>query len=112
MMLGVWAALSAALAIGAVAFGAHGVANPEAGEWLRIGGLYQLIHAVAVITVMQTARRPATLMLVGAAIFAFSLYAIGLGAPRWIGTAAPMGGMVLIGSWLWVALTFFTRSRD
>ena len=46
-MIAVLAALSAALAIGAGAFGAHGAASPQAAEWLRTGGLYQLIHAVA-----------------------------------------------------------------
>ena len=38
-MIAIWACLSAALAIGAGAFGAHGVADSKAAEWLRTGGL-------------------------------------------------------------------------
>jgi len=49
MMLLALGALSAALAIGAGAFGAHGAASPQAAEYLRLGGMYQLIHAVAVV---------------------------------------------------------------
>ena len=40
------AALSGAMAIAAGAFGAHR-AEGAAVEWLRTGGHYQLIHAVA-----------------------------------------------------------------
>jgi uncharacterized membrane protein YgdD (TMEM256/DUF423 family) len=39
-MIAILAALSAALAIAAGAFGAHGAASPQAAEWLRTGGLY------------------------------------------------------------------------
>jgi len=107
-MIGFLAALSAALAIAAGAFGAHGASSPQAAEWLRTGGLYQLIHAVAAIALMQgglvqAARMPALLMLVGAAIFAFTLYAMALGAPRWFGAITPIGGTLLIGAWLWAA---------
>ena len=72
-MIAILACLSAALAIGAGAFGAHGVADPKAAEWLRTGGLYQLVHAVAALAVVGTARGAAALMLAGATIFAVSL---------------------------------------
>ena len=106
MTLAFWAALSAALAIAAGAFGAHGASSQQAAEWLRTGGLYQLIHAVAAIALMQAARTPAILMLVGAAIFAGALYLMALGAPRWLGAITPIGGSVLIAAWLWAAWLF------
>ena len=106
MTLAFWAALSAALAIAAGAFGAHGASSQQAAEWLRTGGLYQLIHAVAAIALMQAARTPAILMLVGAAIFAGTLYLMALGAPRWLGAITPIGGGVLIAAWLWAAWLF------
>jgi uncharacterized membrane protein YgdD (TMEM256/DUF423 family) len=106
MTLAFWAALSAALAIAAGAFGAHGASSQQAAEWLRTGGLYQLIHAVAAIALMQAARTPAILMLVGAAIFAGTLYLMALGAPRWLGAITPIGGSVLIAAWLWAAWLF------
>jgi uncharacterized membrane protein YgdD (TMEM256/DUF423 family) len=99
-----WAALSAALAIAAGAFGAHGASStPHAAEWLRTGGLYQLVHAVAAIAIMNSARAPAILMLIGAAIFAGTLYAMALGAPRWFGAITPIGGSAMIAAWLWAA---------
>ena len=42
------AGLSGAMAVAAGAFGAHG-ASGEAAEWLKTGGHYQLIHAVAAL---------------------------------------------------------------
>ena len=108
-MMAVLACLSAAMAIGAGAFGAHGVADVKAAEWLRTGGLYQLIHAVAAIAIMGVARGAAMLMLAGAAIFAVTLYAMALGAPRWLGAVTPIGGTMMIAGWLWAAWQF-TRS--
>lgn len=106
-MIGFLACLSAALAIGAGAFGAHGVADPKAVEWLRTGGLYQLIHAVAAIAIMGVARGAAALLLAGAAIFALTLYAMALGAPKWLGAITPIGGTLMILGWLWAAWSFY-----
>lgn len=108
-MIAVLACLSAALAIGAGAFGAHGVTDPKAAEWLRTGGIYQLIHAVAALAVMGVARGAAMLMIGGAAIFALSLYAMALGAPRWLGAVTPVGGVLMIAGWLWAAWLFGQR---
>ena len=108
-MIAVLAAVSAALAIGAGAFGAHGVSDPKAVEWLRTGGTYQLIHAVAAIAIMGVARGAAVLLLIGAAIFALTLYAMALGAPRWLGAITPIGGVLMIGGWLWAAWQFGQR---
>lgn len=101
------AALSAALAIAAGAFGAHAAPSAQAAEWLRTGGLYQMVHAVAAIAILSFARGPAVLMLVGAAVFAGTLYAMALGAPRWFGAITPIGGALLIGAWLWTAWLAF-----
>lgn len=103
MTIGILAALSAALAVAAGAFGAHAAAGEQQAEWLRTGGLYQLIHAVAAIAIMGTARGPALVLLAGSALFAVTLYAMALGAPRWFGAITPIGGTLLIGGWLWAA---------
>lgn len=108
-MIAIFACLSAALAIGAGAFGAHGVTNPKAVEWLRTGGLYQLVHAVAALAILGIARGAAALMLGGAAIFAFTLYAMALGGPKWLGAVTPIGGVLMIAGWLWAAWTFGQR---
>ncbi len=107
MSIGVFAAVSAAIAVAAGAFGAHGAAGQQEAEWLRTGGLYQLIHAVAAIAIMGFARGPAIMLLVGAAIFAATLYAMALGAPRWLGAVTPIGGGLLIIGWLWACWLYW-----
>lgn len=103
------AAVSAAIAIGFSAFGAHGAANAQAAEWLRTGGLYQLIHAVAVVALVASpggsgsTNGPSILLLIGSALFAATLYAMAFGAPRWLGAITPIGGLLMILGWLWLA---------
>lgn len=99
------AGLSGAMAVAAGAFGAHG-AEAKAAEWLRTGGLYQLIHAVAAVAALgHGARGPAWLFLAGGLVFGGSLYLMALGAPRWFGAITPIGGALMIGGWLWLAWT-------
>jgi uncharacterized membrane protein YgdD (TMEM256/DUF423 family) len=101
------AALSAAIAVAAAAFGAHG-ATGQAAELLRTGGLYQLTHAIAVIGVLALGGRrgAAALLLGGSLLFAFSLYGLAGGAPHWTGAITPFGGLGMIAGWLWLALRF------
>ncbi|MGE7204442.1 DUF423 domain-containing protein [Sphingomonas sp. NPDC019816] len=102
-ILAVLAALSGAIAIAAGAFGAHR-AEGAAVEWLRTGGHYQLIHAVAALVALKwDARGPAWAFVLGSAIFAGTLYAMAVGAPRWFGAITPIGGTILIAGWLWFA---------
>ena len=97
------AALSGAMAVGAGAFGAHG-GSGDAREWLRTGGQYQLIHAVAALVAMRLeARGPAWLFVAGGLVFAGSLYLMAVGAPKWLGAVTPVGGLMLIVGWVWLA---------
>ena len=99
----VLAALSGAVAVGAGAFGAHGASGQAAG-WLKTGGEYQLIHAVAALIAAQMgAKGPAWLFVAGAAVFAGTLYLMALGLPKWLGAVTPLGGLALIVGWLWLA---------
>lgn len=104
-MIGGLAALSAAIAIGASAFGAHAAKSAEAADWLRTGGLYQLIHAVAILALLRLPVGQGSLyaLLGGSALFAGTLYAMALGAPRWFGAITPIGGTIMILAWLWLA---------
>jgi uncharacterized membrane protein YgdD (TMEM256/DUF423 family) len=105
------AALSAAIAIGAAAFGAH-AAQGDAVEWLQTGGQYQLIHAVAVFVVVRDHGRPALLLLLGSLIFAVALYLMALGLPRWLGAITPIGGAMMISGWLWIAYRAFRQRSE
>ena len=95
-------ALLAALSIAAGAFGAHGAESARAAEWLRTGALYGLVHG-AVVAVGGPGRRSAALLLLGAAVFAGTLWAMAFGAPRWLGAVTPVGGALMIGGWLLMA---------
>jgi len=104
-MLGMLAALSGAIAVAAGAFGAHGVTG-QAADWLRTGGQYQLVHALAALVALRLdARGPAWLFVGGGAVFAGTLYLMASGAPRWLGAVTPLGGAALIAGWLWLAWT-------
>lgn len=102
-VLAILAALSGAIAVAAGAFGAHG-ASGAAADWLKTGGHYQLIHAVAaLVAIRMEARGGAWLFVIGGGLFAGTLYLMALGAPRWLGAVTPIGGALLIGGWLWLA---------
>jgi uncharacterized membrane protein YgdD (TMEM256/DUF423 family) len=106
------AALSGAIAVGAGAFGAHG-ASGRAAEWLRTGGLYQMVHAVAALAVVGSprGRLAAWLFVGGAGLFAATLYAMAFGAPHWLGAVTPIGGLGMIAGWLVVAFGGGKRGR-
>jgi len=55
---------------------------------------------------VNAARFHVAVCLAGAAIFALTLYAMAMGAPRWLGAVTPIGGVLLIGGWLWAAYGF------
>ena len=99
---GLWmaAAMSAAVAVAAGAFGAHGATSLKAAEWLRTGCLYQMVHAVAALAIARSHPRCAAALLAGSGLFSLTLYAMALGAPRWFGAITPVGGLVMIAGWL------------
>ena len=98
----VLAALSAALAISAGAFGAHAAAG-QAIDWLKTGAQYQLTHAIAAIVLADRAKTATWLLLAGSLLFAFTLYAMALGAPHWLGAITPLGGLAMIAGWSLIA---------
>ena len=98
-LVAILAALSGAVAVAAGAFGAHG-ASGQAAEWLRTGGQYQLIHAVAALVAWRLdARGPAWCFVAGGALFAATLYLMALGLPRWLGAITPIGGLAFLAGW-------------
>lgn len=100
------AALAAAIAIGAGAFGAH-AAHGEAADWLKTGSFYLLVHAIAVVALSKETQGALWCLLGGAGLFAATLYAMALGAPRWLGAITPIGGSAMILGWLWLGWRFW-----
>lgn len=108
------AALSGLIAVAVGAFAAHGVKDPAAREWLRTGAQYGFMHTMATFacaTFIQIgghrARFAPAFFLPGIVLFSGSLYALALGAPRWVGAITPVGGLLFLGGWAtlaWAAL--------
>ena len=99
----------AAVALGA--FGAHaleGALSPEALGWWQTGVQYQMWHALALVALgvgsLSRPAWPAGLLGVGALLFSATLYAMALGAPRWLGAVTPAGGALMIAGWVLLAL--------
>ena len=104
----VTAGLLGAIAIALGAFGAHGFKDrlaliPEAAGWWQTATFYLLTHAVAIGAIAGRSIWPASLWAIGSVIFAGTLYAMALGAPRWFGAITPIGGTLLIAGWLLLA---------
>lgn len=102
-------ALSAFAGFVAVAFGAFGAHALESAfdekqvGWWQTATLYLLVHA-ALATALSAANAEryssATMVLLGGALlFAATLYAMALGAPRWFGAITPIGGLGMLAGW-------------
>lgn len=98
------AGLMGFLAVGLGAFGAHGLEGKltaEAKGWWDTAGQYLLPHAIAVLWAArsQGAALAGWSWGLGALIFAGTLYAMALGAPRWFGAITPIGGLLMLIGW-------------
>jgi uncharacterized membrane protein YgdD (TMEM256/DUF423 family) len=83
------------------AFAAHGMADPAMKDVIRTGSTYGLIHSLAVFAALAVGRSrwAAILFLAGVGLFSGSLYALALGAPRWLGAVTPLGGLSFMAGW-------------
>lgn len=104
------AAIGGFLSVAFGAFAAHGVTDPRAQELLRTGALYGFMHSIATLacaSLMQIGARRArfapAFFLAGVLLFSGSLYAMALGAPRWVGAVTPIGGLCFLAGWATLA---------
>jgi uncharacterized membrane protein YgdD (TMEM256/DUF423 family) len=112
-------ATCAALGVAFGAFGAHGLRNrvdaSQLGIWesatryLLVGALGTLLFGLSQDKSERSAL-PGWLLLVGSILFAGSLYALVLGAPRLVGAITPFGGLGLIGGFAAFAISARRRS--
>lgn len=113
MKLGVhgvfWGACSMAVAIMLGAFGAHGLRSyfaqhPDLKPIYETAVLYQMIHGLALLLIGHLQHRKlALLMLLGHFIFSGSLYLIVFTQIKVFGAITPVGGVLMIFSWLILA---------
>ena len=111
------AAVLGFIGVGLGAFGAHGLAaileaNGRA-DTFDTATQYLLIHALALLaTALLQERNPTQrllrwagwLFMVGAVIFAGSLYVLAIFNLRFMGAVAPFGGLALLGGWACLGL--------
>lgn len=103
-------AVLAGLAVALGAFGAHALHSRVGTEqlgWWHTAVDYQMWHALAVLGLglsgFRRARLPAWMLAAGAIVFSATLYAMALGAPRWLGAVTPLGGVAMIAGWALLA---------
>ena len=108
--------LSGFVAVAIGAFGAHGLTSPQAKAWVETGSSQHMAHTLALFVCVwlgakgyTKARFAIPLFSVGIILFAGSLYALALGAPRLVAMAAPLGGLSLLSGWLLLAWGCFSR---
>ena len=117
-------AILALLAVGAGAFAAHGLRDSLDAYRLGIfetAARYQMYHALATFgvgilaAVTPLPRRwlnvAALAFGAGIVLFSGSLYALALGAPRWLGAITPLGGTLFMLGWLAVAVAALKARR-
>ena len=106
------AGLLGATAVAAGAFGAHALADAVTAERLaawKTASQYHLIHAVVLLVLALQSeqdgarwRWPIIGFTVGVLLFSFSLYGLVLTGATTLAMITPVGGLVLILSWLWL----------
>jgi uncharacterized membrane protein YgdD (TMEM256/DUF423 family) len=105
------AAFNALLALTFGTFAAHGIKDPQARQWIMTGVMFQLPHVAAVFGLIawrnsRAIRSGAWAISIGSLIFAGNLYALAVGAPRFIAAFAPIGGTLMMFGWLWLTVAF------
>ena len=107
--------MAATVAIGA--FGAHGLQNHTDAKGLatwETGVKYQAMHGLGLLLLAALYDRVAPTgallaylgMLCGVLIFSGTLYALVLTGIKWLGAITPIGGVLLIASWVILAFSY------
>src|SRR5687768_12507831 len=83
-------------------------ALPKALDNWKTGAHYHLVHAVAIVVIgllsatlqSRLVQAAGWLFTIGIVVFGGTLYAMALGAPRFLGAITPIGGLSFIVGWL------------
>lgn len=113
--LTILAALNMMVAVGAGAFGAHGLKRMLSPDLLAVwqtGVMYHLIHAIGIFIIALLGARygssllswAGVVMFAGILLFSGSLYVLALTGTRWLGAVTPLGGVAFLAAWAMVAV--------
>jgi uncharacterized membrane protein YgdD (TMEM256/DUF423 family) len=114
-LFAVLGALSGFVAVGAGAFGAHGLKarlSPDLLAVFETAARYQMFHALALLAAAwaigrwtgRAAVAAGWCFVGGTLIFSGSLYLLALSGVRAFGAITPVGGVLLLAGWLLLAL--------
>jgi uncharacterized membrane protein YgdD (TMEM256/DUF423 family) len=100
------------------AFGAHGlreVLDARGLELWHTAVNYHIWHALALALAAglgcgRSGRFATAAFAVGIVLFSGSLYALALGAPRWMGVITPFGGLAFVAGWIALGLALSRRN--
>ena len=114
---GLLAAAAGASGVLLGAFGAHalrGVLSAQNGELWHTAVSYHVWHALALMLAVAVGagrggRVASGAFALGIVLFSGSLYALALGAPRWVGIVTPFGGLAFIVGWIALGLSLSAR---
>lgn len=113
----VFAALNGAMAVGTGAYASHALAaQPQAQDWFRIAGQYQMFHALALVLLVALGGRlggdsmgrmalriAGWLFVAGILLFCGTLYALATVGPLPVPMTAPAGGWSFMLGWVVLA---------
>jgi uncharacterized membrane protein YgdD (TMEM256/DUF423 family) len=112
-------AMLAASGVALGAFGAHALKNvlsSEALGWWQTGVQYQMWHAIGLVAIGAApearTRGPAWMLAAGTLVFSGSLYAMALSEARWLGAVTPLGGVLMIAGWAWLAWRLASKTAS
>ena len=103
-------AINGALAVAAGAFAAHGLRShidAHALEVFETGARYHMYHALAMVLCAAVATKSTIgwTFQAGIVIFCGSLYAFALTDVKALGAITPIGGVLFLVGWLWLAIS-------
>ena len=118
------AAISGFFAVVIGAFAAHGlkkILTPDMVDVVKTGVQYQMYHSLALLFIgLWLSYKPATsglkagalAFILGMLMFSGSLYALALGAPRWLGPITPLGGLCFLIGWVLLLIAAWRACPD
>lgn len=105
--------INLAVAVMCGAFGSHGLKKMVSTvqlDWWQTGTQYFFYHALGLLIVgiliklKYAPQAIAWLLQMGILLFVGSLYLLALGLPKWLGMVTPIGGLLFMIAWIYLAI--------